>query len=368
MSALHILADDLTGAIDTAAEFAAGHPPLAAFWHGGLPDDRPARVALDTGTREKTEAEARSIVAALAPGLAEAAAAGGIAFKKVDSLMRGPTLAELAACMTAGWDHCVFAPAFPFQGRVTRGGRQFARGIDGTWTQAGPDLVEALRAQGIPAQAVTPGHVLPPGISVFDAATDADLDAVVEGARGQRPLWCGTGGLARALAATAAHASALLPLPILGLFGSDQAATAAQLAACMPHWMTLPDGDADVAAALADRMRRGVALASMDLPPGLPRAEAAMRIGQGLAALARRLPRPGTLVVAGGETLRGLCISLGAASLEVHGRILPGLPRSVLRGGVWDGVTVVSKSGAFGPPGLLRNLLATNGLLERTSA
>ena len=61
-------------------------------------------------------------------------------------------------------------------------------------------------------------------------------------------------------------------------------------------------------------------------------------------------------------------MSLGAASLEVQGRILPGLPRSVLRGGLWDGVTVVSKSGAFGPPHLLRDLLAANGLFEGTPA
>ena len=55
-----------------------------------------------------------------------------------------------------------------------------------------------------------------------------------------------------------------------------------------------------------------------------------------LHTLAQTLPRPGTLLAAGGETLRGLCLSLGASSLEVHGRIVPGLPRSILRGGRWD--------------------------------
>jgi uncharacterized protein YgbK (DUF1537 family) len=77
----------------------------------------------------------------------------------------------------------------------------------------------------------------------------------------------------------------------------------------------------------------------------------------GLAGL---LEPPGTLVAAGGETLRGLCVALGAQCLEVQGSIQPGLPRSILRGGRWDGVTVVSKSGAFGSPGLLRDLLGTN--------
>jgi len=51
----------------------------------------------------------------------------------------------------------------------------------------------------------------------------------------------------------------------------------------------------------------------------------------------------------------------------VQGRIVPGLPRSILRGGAWDGVTVVSKSGAFGYPTLLRDLLDGSPLItERT--
>jgi uncharacterized protein YgbK (DUF1537 family) len=78
------------------------------------------------------------------------------------------------------------------------------------------------------------------------------------------------------------------------------------------------------------------------------------------------MPPPGTLVVAGGETLRGLCLSLGARSLELQGRIIPGLPRSIMRGGRWDGVTVISKSGAFGTPTLLRDLLRGTLTTERT--
>ncbi|MFL5280605.1 MAG: hypothetical protein ACJ8AW_06315 [Rhodopila sp.] len=66
--------------------------------------------------------------------------------------------------------------------------------------------------------------------------------------------------------------------------------------------------------------------------------------------------------------MRGLCLSLRAHSLEIQGRLAPGLPRSLLRGGLWDGVTVVSKSGAFGPPTLLRDLLrGTHLVTERTA-
>jgi uncharacterized protein YgbK (DUF1537 family) len=181
-------------------------------------------------------------------------------------------------------------------------------------------------------------------------------------------LWIGTGGLAQALAAGApGQASLPLPPPVLGLFGSDQAVTAGQLASCGSDWLRLPDGGPAASQAVAAHLEtHGKALISVDLPAGLSRIEAAGRIEDQLHRLARDLPAPGTLVVAGGETLRGLCVALGASSLEVQGRIVPGLPRSVMRGGRWDGVTIISKSGAFGPPNLLRDLLrATHPLTER---
>ena len=155
-----------------------------------------------------------------------------------------------------------------------------------------------------------------------------------------------------------AEACGPLPMPLLGLFGSDQAVTAGQLAVCGSDWLQLPDGSARQAAALAATLRtKGRVLASLELPTGLARAEAAIRIAGEFRRLVREMPPPGTLLVAGGETLRGLCLALDARGLELQGRIAPGLPRSIVRGGPWDGVTVVSKSGAFGSPTLLRDLV-----------
>lgn len=357
MTTIRLLADDLTGALDAMAEFATAAGPLHAYWHEGAPCTLPPSAALDTGTREADINEARRRVAGLAPMLA----AGDIAFKKVDSLIRGHTLAELQA--VPGFDRCVFAPAFPGQGRITRGGFQHVQ-ANRAWRPVGPDLVQSLNARR-----GTPGETPGPGITVFDAETDAALDAIVAGAGTRRMLWCGTAGLAgalaRALSGAEAVCSPILPSPVLGLFGSDQPATLAQLRDCAPHWLHLAE---TMPHEVATRLRQGLALVSIDLPLNLPRDAAALRIGRALHRIAADLPRPGTLLVAGGETLRGLCLALGASSLELQGRILPGLPRAVLRGGAWDGVTVVSKSGAFGPPSLLRDLLARNGFFaERTT-
>ena len=355
MTTLRLIADDLTGALDTAAEFVALTGPVHAFWQGSRPAALPANAALDLATREGSLEAARAATAGAVPALKHA----GLAFKKIDSLMRGHTLAELATCMASGpWQRAVLAPAFPFQGRVTRGGRQYVA-ERGAWVPAGPDLVSALQILGVTAQMVS-GTALLPGITVFDAETDADLAAVVAQAGGlDAPLlWCGTGGLARALAGGGAPITPYLPSPILGLFGSDQAVTAAQLAACHPHWHAVPDATPASAKRLATALdRHGIAAVSHALPPGTPRAEAALRIEAVFRTIVGDLPAPGTLVVAGGETLRGLCLALGATSLEVQGSVMPGVPVSRLCGGRWDGVTIVSKSGAFGHPTLLRELL-----------
>ncbi len=360
---LRLLADDLTGALDTAAEFVGVVGPVHAFWQGARPGALPPNAAIDTGTREMDEASARAVVATAIPALGGAA----IAYKKIDSLIRGQTLPELAVSYAAGsWRHAVLAPAFPFQGRITRGGQQFAAS-GGGWAPVGPPLVEALRALGVPASL---GACVAPGAAVFDAETDSDLDAIVAAVGARAPvLWCGTGGLARALAGSHPHpALPPLPGPVLGLFGSDQAVTAAQLEACGVHWTPLPHGGPASGEHLVRQLRRyGIALASLALPPGLSRAQAALRIDRELHALTTRMPPPGALVVAGGETLRGLCIALGAESLVVQGRALPGVPVSRIHGGAWDGVTVVSKSGAFGHPTLLRELLRLPDL-ERTAS
>lgn len=369
---VRLLADDLTGALDTAAELVRLTGPIQVFWHGAIPSRLPANAAFDSGTRELSPVDA----AALAAGFARLMDGADIAYKKIDSLLRGPSLAEIAAVLRAGlWKHCVLAPAFPYQGRATRGGRQYARDATGGWPDVSGDIIAALRAWGVEAFAGDLGGKLPLGVSVFDAETDADLRAVAEMARRVpgKVLWCGSGGLAQALACDAACGDladsvlpedveaaygATLPRPILGLFGSDQRATAAQLAACGAYWIRLPYCDRPDATPLARCLREnGVALVSFDLPPGLTRDAAAECIRLGTGGLLRELDPPGTLLAAGGETLRGICQALGAESLEVQGRIVPGLPRSILCGGPWHGVAVVSKSGAFGPPNMLRDLL-----------
>lgn len=363
MTSVRLLADDLSGALDTAAEFVGLCGPFDVTWAEALSTANSPSLAIDSGTREREKADSVEIVERLAPLLSD----GTIAYKKVDSLLRGAWAAELGACLRSGrWASCVAAPAFAYQGRRTQDGQQFARKPEGDWYPVGQNLLAQLEAEGIDARQGGPDTWQLGCIQVFDAESDGDLDRVVEiGRRLPAPvLWCGSGGLAGALArGRRADAPRHLMKPVLGLFGSDQAVTASQLEACGDAVITLAEGE-DAAPVQCKLAGDGVALVKFSLPENLLRAEAGRRIAREMTSLLQALEPPGTLIVAGGETLKAACLALGAQALQVTGRIVPGLPRSILQGGRWAGVDVISKSGAFGTRELWRDLLQDNQLLS----
>jgi uncharacterized protein YgbK (DUF1537 family) len=319
---LRLLADDLTGALDTAARFVGLVGVVPTVWtHEAIPA---GSCAIDSGTRERDAASARAVVASLAPALA----AGEIAFKKIDSLLRGHLVPELRACLDARspdgllFAHTILAPAFPFQGRITRRSR--------TWLRDGADWRE-----------IAFDHAALP-VPMHDAETDADLDRIVTVGRrlAGRVLWCGTAGLAGALAVRRAVPAPALRGPVLALIGSDHAVTQNQIAA----WRESASA------------RAAIDLRTILLWTGIDRDSARRLIATGFEAQLATAARPGVLFVSGGETLRAVCTSLGGTRLDVDGELEPGVPTSLLRGGRWDGQRVVSKSGAFGDAGFLIRL------------
>ena len=359
---LRLLADDLTGALDSSAEFTGLFGPIKVTWPD-LPTEGPrASLAIDSRTREADRDQAFARVKMLAPMLHGAT----IAFKKIDSLLRGPWVAELDACLQSGrWDACVVAPAFPYQARRTRRGQQYARGADGSWHALG-DITLQLRKHHIDARRGRLDAELSPGVTVFDAEIDEDLIRVVNVGERYcgRLLWCGSGGLAGALAAgTHVAGSRKILTPVLGVFGSDHAATAAQLERCSGAIVPpAADGGIDLCG-LERRLAKGLAFFKLNAPAGSSREQAARHFEREVAALSRVVAPPGTLIISGGATLRAQCLATGAHALKVTGRLEPGVPRSVIEDGAWQGVEVISKSGAFGPPDLWWKVLSENALI-----
>lgn len=352
MKTLRILADDLTGALDCAAAFGAGVPV-----HLGAPAAADSVAAIDIVATATRDVPVGDLPALLTPSVAWLRGAD-IAFKKVDSLLRGNTFAEVDDLVRqGGFERIVFAPAFPAQGRVTECGRQWVVKPDGTRSPVGPQSI-ALALQGdVP-------------VWVPDVRTDADMDAVVALAatpEAARWLWCGSAGLAHAMArGQALPAPAATPASERGT-GAPMLVSASHHPVSREQWRVLR------ASRWADECHAGAEPESLrqagegyprliDLSPQemISAEEAAALLERQAGLIAECAPRPGALVVVGGDTLLAMCRALGASGLVSEiamDRAGWGCARMV--GGRWDGVVCHTRSGAFGGAGDLVEVLGS---------
>ncbi|HEX6348319.1 MAG TPA: four-carbon acid sugar kinase family protein [Candidatus Dormibacteraeota bacterium] len=292
-----LVADDLTGACDSAAPFLREGRVLVSIWPAFAPQAA-ACLALSTETRDATPEEARTR-ARQAVHLLLTAGATRI-FRKVDSRLRGHLREELAGALDAWPGRCLLAPALPAEGRLTVGGRQV---VDGEAIDIAT-LLDGLER-----------------VEVRDAASDADLLAIAGEVEADRELMpAGTAGLAAALA----RGSAAVPgWPACArpqaLVGSKTEVSAAQV---------------DVALEAGWEVRRrargdAVALEGFD-----------------------------ALFLSGGGTAAGVLAELGATALELLGEALPRVPVGRLLDGPHAGLVVALKSGGFGGVDAIAGALA----------
>jgi uncharacterized protein YgbK (DUF1537 family) len=385
-----VIADDLTGAADSGVQLArAGHRTAVAFLGAaiGAGEDLDA-IVQDTDSRAAGAREAGERVAAAAARLAGAA----VLMKKVDSTLRGPVGAEIAAALAAGGRRvAIVAPAFPGTGRTTEGGVQLVDGEPVHRTRFASDPVAPVREARIAAVLAEAGlrDVAqvpagdPRGVAaaaelarcvVADARTDAELEEIVRAVPdASTVLWVGSGGLARALgtvhpgpstappAAPADESGA--PARTLVVVGSAHGVAREQVARLTAAGVAtaglgLPALGAGAVEACAAQARRALARdgACVVHPvgtgdgPELPR-----RIAAALADVAARLADDGLvtgLVLTGGDTAVGVARGLGATGLRVEDELEPGVPVGRLLGP--RPFRVVTKAGGFGSPDVLR--------------
>ena len=384
MTAIRILADDLTGALDTAAAFAGkvpvhiGHPPAK--------DVFPVSVtALPT-----RDAAADALPGLLAPVL-DWFTSGSLSFKKVDSLLRGNVFAEIAWLFeNAAFSRVVFIPAFPSQGRITTDDRQWIVHSEKERQAVAGPLGTSFVELGL-----RPGKRLEERADVWipDVATDGELDDIVrqvsgngaissrngnemrrraagtpvvrQGEAGKTLLkgimWAGSAGLGHALARRfglsagmgAASPPAALPGPTVLVSSSFQPVFREQwavLRAKRPVRAVAEAGDTVRISLAIEEARNGAREVWFDLSPRamLDFGEAGRRGLEHTKTLVENLPVPGQLIVIGGDTLLGLCRATGAAGLLTHPPIRSGLGCARIEGGAWNGVPCNSRSRAFG--------------------
>ena len=161
-----IIADDLTGALDSAVTLTgAGLRCVVARRPGDVSAalaEEPDVLSISTASREGGAAAARAAVAA---ALDAVGAMPEIIFKKIDSRLKGHVADEVAVLARhAGHARALVAPAIPAQGRTVADGR-----LTGAGVAAPIDVAAAVAGAGL-------------ALDVPDARTDADLDAAL-GAR-----------------------------------------------------------------------------------------------------------------------------------------------------------------------------------------
>lgn len=290
-----ILADDLTGACDTAVAF----PGAVVVVREPPP---PAEVlAYSTNSRNDCPEEAASKVAALCARLPPAA----ILFKKVDSMMRGNVAAEVAAVPRRPGLVC---PAFPEQGRTVIDGRSLPANVD----------LRALFA-GIA------------GVTVVDASTTGDLKnlAALALAQDPAPLLVGSAGLARAIGGEPRRCGGCAgsATPVLCV-GSTHEATLRQVEYLWAH------------------CTRGFELWEIET-----RRPAETQLAMLRAAVSAR--RTGGLFLCGGDTALLVCEALGVGAIRMEAEVAPGVPMGWIEGGLANGLALITKSGGFGSPNTL---------------
>lgn len=356
-----LVADDLTGALDAAARFTGACGPLPVYLGASSPGS-PASAARAHVVFGPDEALAMTRTAL------QLWRCGGTAFKKIDSLLRGHWAVEIAVALQGGdFDRVVLAPAFPALGRRVCNGFVYV-----TVKGRGADRVKINMAAALAAAGVDSVRVIAPEamavqrapVLICDAADETAMLAIAAaGSRlPGRTLWCGSAGLAGALAGCSPVAAPQLSGPLLMIIGSNHPVMLSQLAALraaasMPEIHVSADAPAAAALIAAALEREGRALALFNLPAGLDRKDAAAHIDAAVAQLMSALAPPATLIASGGNTLLSIMRAAGAASLTVEGEAQPGIPVSKIEGGAWKGVSVISKSGAFGERDTLLQLL-----------
>ena len=349
-----LIADDLTGACDAAVHFAMrGRPTMVPIAVGAELADA-AVIAVSTDSRDLEPAAARDAISATAASLP--IGSPSILFKKIDSTLRGHIGVEITAALTAfGYDAAVVCPAFPAMNRMVEAGcLRVAGGAD----FAPVEIVAHFRAQGVERCVHIKHEAIPEAISsgarivVLDAVCDDDLDRIAAAglALDFRVLWAGSAGLASALARTLPIRPQSRPRPapkgpVLFCIGSDHRATVAQQTALVGQRRALlVHAELTNAESIAAALDRGQHVV-LRIPCGQASAE---RLKE-LVACAH----PSALVLSGGDTASRLCRAAGVRRIDLFDEIIPGVPCGVIRGGVFDGISVATKSGGFGRPDAL---------------
>jgi D-threonate/D-erythronate kinase len=366
---LMVIADDLTGAIDTGVQFSkTGVSTLVTAQdlpHGEEPGDRATVLVVDIESRHLPP---RKAAARVERCVAEGRRAGiQLFYKKTDSTLRGNVGAELEALLRAGRGRLLFfVPALPAAGRVTRGGVQLVNGMP---VHRSGSVASVIGLQSDVAVVCVPRGADPapllagapnPAIVVFDAETDGDLEQIARRLAALSPplLLAGCAGLASALPQCLALPGSPAPLvslrpPLLLVCGSRNSVSRSQLREAEAHGVASWQAGAIDVSVVCERLRKA-GIAILKTPDADSSGSTAL-----LVRLAREVWRKvsvGTIAAFGGDTAFAVLRELKSRGVVPVHEICQGTVacRLCISGG--PGIDFITKAGGFGPVDVIQRI------------
>jgi uncharacterized protein YgbK (DUF1537 family) len=402
-----ILADDLTGANDTAIQFVNRGLSALVLSHSGISNpealDGYDVISINSNSREMDDGEAYRELRAIVKRMRSSGnGETGLFYKKIDSVLRGNPGAELSAVMDElGISLAVAAPSFPANQSILEHGR----------LSSGAGVIDAIEVfaekmnipvEGVPLDIIRGGehsgieyilsrHVRGTRVFVADAVTDTDLAMVyrIASSLGKPLILAGSAGLANHIArdrggkASAGQGPKTSPFkrqgPVLVIAGTRQGETAAQITA-LSQSLSVPvinfrvdlwgkgKTEEAIQAALDEattQMEKKpdaciVAVESM-FKSGIPQGEVARNkddsgaegaaISAALGELTEKLLalyQFPVIISTGGDTSLGICKRLDITGIQPVAEICPGIPLGRIVGGPHEGRYLITKSGRFG--------------------
>lgn len=411
MIELLLIADDLTGAIDTGVQFASRgldtlvsldlEPDFASM------ETEPRVIAVDTESRHLDAGEAASRVGAVVKWSREQ----GIThlYKKTDSTLRGNLGAELESTLKKSGQRILpFIPALPKSGRYTRQGIHYIEERPLHLTPFGADPLEPIKSSKVSdilaeQTSLRSAVVDPVGTSLRKILSDNKADLLIFDCQNSSELktigkilrefdllavTAGSAGFAELLPELMGLSGGMMPPvqprgPLLVVNGSLNHTSLAQVEYAVKRgtqFLAIPsdilsaptDRAASAATKIAENLRvgRDAILGSLPLgsepdnlfpekSTGEKRRELCLRAADNLGLVTAAILENsnfGSLAVFGGDTLAGVVNALGVHRVIPVSESAPGMVLSRLDGNRND-LLLFSKAGGFGRKDTIINLI-----------
>ncbi|SEA24113.1 Uncharacterized conserved protein YgbK, DUF1537 family [Oribacterium sp. KHPX15] len=391
---LLILADDLTGALDSGVQLTlkGEHVVILTDRDVEFPEDDSVDViVVDTETRHVTGEVAANIIKALI----HKAQDRGIKriYKKTDSGLRGNVGAELAAVLEAsGAKHLNFIPAYPATGRKTVNGVQYVNGKPLAESIFAKDPINPITVSridelihfGSDVHVVSGSSSEKRGIVVYDAETNDDMKRIAQKleAEGDLDITAGCAGFLEVFPVRKRITEKVkiqsFDHKLLILSGSVNDITRSQLDYAEKHgayrvhvpmnrilknlWSNhekehfidmVEENAGDSNIIIIDTL--GIYDPEYLVDPEEAAHTIAVNMGHLASCLLRKYPDR-TVMIIGGDTLQGFIRNKGISILRPIKEIDPGIVIASYRYGDYE-TYLITKSGAFGSDDQLQRVL-----------